>query len=338
MSYDMHGSWDVLTGTNAPMFDQGWGDKSKRWSTHGCVNNYVELGVPLSKMNIGLPFYGRSMRKATGMKQVHGGADDINFHLDEGSPQYFNIVNELWKMDTYRHEKTQTQYAVFKNGGGLVSYDDARAICDKVHYANERGMHGFLIWEISGDMISHNGQTLTPLIDATNMKIQNPNFNCATLRDPTWALSSQTYNYAPPEPETVDWTGYVAPINTGGSGNDFNGAGGAGGGGGYVPVPVPVNPRPAPTPPTIPQYYTPQNAVYRPTNNSGTSSGGAASTSSSGQGGSGCPAGHTGYAGLEGCTKYAYCQNGAIVGGIMPCVPGTKFDPNTLTCTYTGGC
>ena len=45
-------------------------------------------------------------------------------------------------MDTYRHEKTQTQYAVFKNGGGLVSYDDARAICDKVHYANERGMHG----------------------------------------------------------------------------------------------------------------------------------------------------------------------------------------------------
>ena len=175
MSYDMHGSWDTLTGTNAPMFDQGWGDATKRWSVHGCVNNYVELGVPLSRMNIGLPFYGRSMRTATGMKQVHNGADDINFHLDEGedcthrllhvfhppnlmlhlsflllhciilfagSPQYFNIVSQLWKMDTYRHGKTQTQYAVFKNGGGLVSYDDARAICDKVHYANERGMHG----------------------------------------------------------------------------------------------------------------------------------------------------------------------------------------------------
>lgn len=197
-----------------------------------------------------------------------------------------------------------------------------------------------LIWEISGDMISHNGQTLTPLIDATNMKIQNPNFNCATLRDPNWALSSQTYNYAPPEPDTVDWSGYVAPLNTGGSGNDFNGAGG--GGGGYVPAQVPVNPRPAPTP-TIPQYYTPQNAVYRPTpsgpeSSSSSSGGGAASESSSGQGGTSCPAGHTGYAGMLGCTKYAYCQNGAIVGGIMPCVPGTKFDPNIGVCTYTGGC
>lgn len=53
-----------------------------------------------------------------------------------------NIVNALSKMTTYRHEKTQTQYAVFNEGGGLVSYDDARAICDKVHYANQRGLHG----------------------------------------------------------------------------------------------------------------------------------------------------------------------------------------------------
>ena len=151
MTYDYHGAWDALTGINAPMFDQGWGDKTKRWSVHGCVNTYVERGVSLHQMNIGLPFYGRSFSHATGMKQFHGGADDVNFHLDEGSPQYFNIVNELKGvegyadsgMTTYRHEKTQTQFAVFNGGNrGLVSYDDPRAICDKVEYANERGMHG----------------------------------------------------------------------------------------------------------------------------------------------------------------------------------------------------
>ena len=77
------------------------------------------------------------------MKQFHDGADDINYHLDEGSPQYFNIVHELSKMTTYRHQKTETQYAVFDRGNrGLVSYDDPRAICDKVAYANERGMAG----------------------------------------------------------------------------------------------------------------------------------------------------------------------------------------------------
>ncbi len=88
MSYDLHGAWDLLTGVNAPMFDQGWTDKTKGWSIHGCVENYLVWGVPLEKVNIGLPFYGRSFRKATGLKQVHDGADDINFHLDEGSPQY----------------------------------------------------------------------------------------------------------------------------------------------------------------------------------------------------------------------------------------------------------
>ena len=57
--------------------------------------------------------------------------------------RYFNIVRELGRMTTYRHEKTETQYAVFDSGDrGLVSYDDPRAICDKVAYANERGMAG----------------------------------------------------------------------------------------------------------------------------------------------------------------------------------------------------
>ena len=144
MSYDMHGAWDALTGTNAPLFDQGWIDKEPRWSAHGCVDTYVEAGIPLSKLNLGLPFYGRSFQGATGMKQFHDGADDINYHVDEGSPQYYNIVAKLKDMTTYRHEKTRTQYAVFdeEDGGGVVSYDDARAICDKVEYANERGMNG----------------------------------------------------------------------------------------------------------------------------------------------------------------------------------------------------
>ena len=324
MSYDLHGAWDALTGVNAPMFDQGWTDKSKRWSVHGCVNNYVELGVPLSQMNIGLPFYGRSFQKATGMKQFHDGADDINYHLDEGSPQYFNIVNELGRMTTYRHEDTQTQYAVFNDGDrGLVSYDDARAICDKVGYANERGMHGFLVWEISGDMIDlGDGNMITPLIDATNAKIQNPNFDCSTLRDPTWALSDQTYRYAPDEPDTVDWSLYTAP-DTGGSANDFNGA--------QSQSDVMLsNPAPSPSSgvntPTYNQVYTsdstPSNTVSS-----------AASNPSDGSS-SECPLDYTGYYPVAGCASYVYCTDGSVVGAVLPCVPGTLFDVTISVCAY----
>lgn len=77
---------------------------------------------------------------------------------------------------------------------GLVSFDDERAICDKVHYVQEKELGGFIIWELSGDVLDtrtdpvdllleeNRKQTLlTPLLDVTNMKLANPEFQCCTL-------------------------------------------------------------------------------------------------------------------------------------------------------------
>jgi len=328
MTYDLHGAWDMLTGTNAPLTDQGWTDKTQRWSVHGCTDTYAEYGVPFSKINLGLPFYGRSFRRATGMKQFHEGTDDVNFHLDEGSPQYFNIVNELKRMTTYRHEKTKTQYAVFNNpDGGLVSYDDPRAICDKVHYANQRGMNGFLVWEISGDMLD-NGET--PLIDAANDKINDPSLDCSKLRDPLWSLSSSTYLYAPDEPDEIDMSKASSfVVQSAGSTNDFNGAQDA------------VLSRPASTS-TSDSDASSQNQVYTPsyTVDTGSSSSGSSSSSSVElappitEGPSDCPVGYTGYWTSAGCTTYFQCQDGNILGAPQPCVPGTLFDVNINTCAF----
>ena len=341
MSYDMHGAWDALTGTNAPLFDQGWIDKEPRWSAHGCVDTYVEAGIPLSRLNLGLPFYGRSFQSATGMKQFHDGADDINYHLDEGSPQYFNIVSKLKEMTTYRHEKTRTQYAVFDKakGGGLVSYDDPRAICDKVEYANERGMNGckfvlyciyyscrfvihfvtlypqsftstVLVWEISGDMIDlGNGQVSTPLIDAVNNKVQNPDMDCAALRDPEWSMRDSTYRIAPAEPKYVDWSLYDPPQEEGvvDEEGDDEEEGGR---------------RPAPTSNEDSDADSPLNSIVMP------KSSGKSSIDED------CPLEYTGYFATKGCSSYAYCQNGAVVGAPLPCVPGTLFDVTIGVCTW----
>jgi len=294
MSYDLHGAWDELTGMNAPLYDQGWTDLTKRQSIHGCVENYRERGVPLSKINLGLPWYGRSFRKATGTKQLHDGPDDINFHLDEGSPQYFNIVNELHRMDTYRHEKTATQYAVFLDSdGGFTSYDDPRAICDKVEYALERGMHGFLVWEISGDMLD-SGET--PLIDATNDKLQNPALDCSTLRDPIWALSRPDYLIAPPEPDFVDRSG--------------------------APPPSPSEPSPS-----EPSFRSPANPAPTPSSPS--------SEETAPKPSNDCPADFTGYWATADCTQYMYCNAGMVEGTPLPCVPGTLFDITIGVCTWS---
>jgi GH18 family chitinase len=156
MSYDLFGSWDPVTGANAPLYHQGFGNED--FNIHSCVENYVALGAPRERINIGLPFYGRSFKHATGLNQPHGGNDEANWPDDEGTPQYFNIYNKLPYMIQMRDNKGKTQYAYTKRddpklppGGeilaeGLVSFDDERAICDKVHYAQQNNLGGFIIW------------------------------------------------------------------------------------------------------------------------------------------------------------------------------------------------
>lgn len=77
-----------------------------------------------------------------------------------------------------RHEPTKSAYAYFKDGSGLVTYDDPQAVCNKAEYVNQNLLGGLFIWELSGDLLD----TLsTPLLDAINRKLEEINFDCANL-------------------------------------------------------------------------------------------------------------------------------------------------------------
>jgi hypothetical protein len=162
-----------------------------------------------------------------------------------------------------------------------------------------------------------NGET--PLIDATNNKINNPSFDCSKLRDPIWALSDATYHYAPPEPETVDWS--AVPHNLAAPMGYSNGD--------TVPIPAPTPISPAP--PTtannnIPTLNSNVVGIQNINNNLPPTTSSSLSDD--------CPPDHTGYWASSDCTHYMYCQAGAIVGALMPCVPGTLFDVTTATCAF----
>ena len=166
-----------------------------------------------------------------------------------------------------------------------------------------------------------NGET--PLIDATNDKINNPNLDCSKLRDPLWALSDKVYRYAPPEPEKVDLSS-VNPLNLASPMGYSNGN------------PVPASSPSAPTTPTStvnrsPTVATNSNTVGIQQSNPSPM---AASSSSSGSSSNDCPPDHTGYWASADCTQYMYCNAGAVVGALMPCVPGTLFDVTTSTCAH----
>ncbi|KAL7473604.1 hypothetical protein ACHAXS_014064 [Conticribra weissflogii] len=182
MTYDFHGAWDNITGVNAPLYDQAEGDPEPGWSVHGCVENWIGTSsdnakgdAQRPKVNIGLPFYGRSYLDAKELYVPHGGLDEINWKEDDGSPQYFNIMARMGEMTSVRDNVTKTQFAYFDNGMGMVTYDDERDICDKAEYVLDNGLGGFIIWEISGDMMD---DLHTPLLEALNRKLAIPETDC----------------------------------------------------------------------------------------------------------------------------------------------------------------
>ncbi len=175
MTYDFHGAWDPTTGVNAPLYPQGWGPTD--FDISSCVNNWMKAGTSNTKLNIGMPFYGRSFGTATGLNQTHSGADTSHWGADEGCPTYYNIVNSLSQMKQSRDEITKTPYASFSSGG-MISYDNKQSICEKTEYLMDHSLNGLIIWELSGDLMS---DLSTPLLDTINSKLKNPSLTCAGL-------------------------------------------------------------------------------------------------------------------------------------------------------------
>lgn len=169
---DFFGAWSTTTGVNAPLYYQGWGDE--QFNVAACVENWMAGGGTRDKINIGLPFYGRSYLNAKGLNEPHSGADKNIWGIDDGTPQYFNIVSKLPSMTQMWDEKTWTQIAYFE-GGGLVSFDNENAICAKIEFMQKHNLNGGIIWELSGDVLE---DLSTPLLDVINQKLLNPDMSC----------------------------------------------------------------------------------------------------------------------------------------------------------------
>nr|CAD7578249.1 unnamed protein product [Timema californicum] len=62
MTYDFHGSWDTITGENAPMYADSseTTELARGLNVDTCIQNWLDKGAPASKINLGMGTYGRS--------------------------------------------------------------------------------------------------------------------------------------------------------------------------------------------------------------------------------------------------------------------------------------
>ncbi|KOT97010.1 chitinase [Streptomyces sp. NRRL F-4707] len=146
MTYDFFGAWDATgpTAPHSPLASYS-GIPKEDFHTSATIAKLKGLGVPSSKLLLGLGFYGRGW---TGVTQAEPGGTatgPAKGTYEDGIEDYKVLKTSCPATGTVGG----TAYA--KCGSDWWSYDTPQTIATKMAYKNEQGLGGTFFWELSGD-------------------------------------------------------------------------------------------------------------------------------------------------------------------------------------------
>ncbi|MFJ9177148.1 glycoside hydrolase family 18 protein [Streptomyces sp. NPDC102360] len=146
MTYDFFGAWDAKgpTAPHSPLTSYD-GIPKTDWHTSATVAKLKEMGVPASKLLLGIGFYGRGW---TGVTQDAPGGTATGpaaGKYEQGIDDYKELKSKCPATGTVGG----TAYA--HCGNDWWSYDTPGTIAGKMDYKNQQGLGGTFFWELSGD-------------------------------------------------------------------------------------------------------------------------------------------------------------------------------------------
>jgi chitinase len=148
MTYDYHGSWSDHSGHNAPLYTPS-GDGC------GSVNDTFLYArsrqVPLAKLLVGVPFFGRSF---------DCGAMGQPFTTSEGWSYTDVMALSSTSWTRVWDNEAQVPYMRRHDGTMVISFDDMVSVGLKCQYVKDKASAGVIIWELSGDLRSGNPDLL----------------------------------------------------------------------------------------------------------------------------------------------------------------------------------
>ena len=168
MTYDYSGSWENVTNHLSPLYtnpsDPSSPYRKERGNIDWTVNEYLKLGVPAHKLNLGIPYY------ATGWANIDGGANGLfgTSHEPIGTQPFHYIKDLLNSADSsflrFWDEYAKVPYIWDSISSTMYSYIDEEALEIRCNYVEKKNLGGFMIWELSGDYPKEGGDTLTTLV------------------------------------------------------------------------------------------------------------------------------------------------------------------------------
>ncbi|XP_072946384.1 chitinase-3-like protein 1 [Epargyreus clarus] len=202
MTYDMYGSWDPVTGHNAPLH-KGEGDEhapaESLYTVDYALKYWLDEGCPPEKLVLGVPLYGRSftLRNANvnGVRAPAGGEGIAGpYTATRGFIGYnefcYKLLTEKW--DVRFDHLARVPYAV--QGTNWVSYDNPKSVVEKLEYASKYNLAGVMVWSIETDDFHGicDGESF-PLLKALNRAIGNsipPSDTTSSTAAPTSSSST----------------------------------------------------------------------------------------------------------------------------------------------------
>ena len=145
MAYDFSGSWDQVANHQANLYGGAI-------SVSKAVDDYKHRGVPLSKMVLGIPAYGRGFVGTGGPGQPYRHASET-----EGGTY---LYKDLPRQNAQEHFNKRAGASWSHDGSEFISYDSPEAVRAKAAYIKDKGMLGAMFWELSGDVPADQDRSL----------------------------------------------------------------------------------------------------------------------------------------------------------------------------------
>lgn len=148
MTYDFHGVFTPTTGHHANLYDDGV--LEEKISADQAIKMFENAGVPIEKIVMGVAFYGRGW---LGVPSNANGLGQIPQKIDNTHYGYEDIL-KLLENDEKKYQYYWDSYAkaaFLYNGDSFITYEDKKAITQKVDYVKEKKMYGIMFWEYSED-------------------------------------------------------------------------------------------------------------------------------------------------------------------------------------------
>lgn len=153
MTYDYHTGGKVAH-LNAPLF-AAVNDPTPGLNTDASIRAFVDAGVPVRKLLIGIPFFARAYGNVPnvnrGLFQTAGNAP-ADWKGNAGD--WDMLARTRLKDPRYvRHwePSARVPFLFDPTRGIWISYDDPQSVAAKARYVRERGLGGVIIWEVGAD-------------------------------------------------------------------------------------------------------------------------------------------------------------------------------------------